>query len=316
MIHGGPGYVSMPISWWFGRGWEDYFTVVQWDQRGSGKTYLLTDPAKVAPTLTLDRTVSDAEEMTQWIRKTLGKEKIFVLGHSFGTYTGLQLALRHPDWLYAYIGVGQLTNGPESERRGWARTLEAAQQAGNSQAVRELQALAPYPPTGRRLSLKQIYAERKWLDYFGGVMAGRRGNDDESDLAGLSPDYTDAEIAHVWDGNRFTEEHMLPQVLGADLSGVRKLDCPLIIFAGRYDIDVNSELAADWFAKVHAPSKQFVWFEHSAHLPMTEEPGKFLVSLVRYARPFAERAGDVAPGGGGQDLENPVDFRQARSSFQ
>ena len=69
----------------------------------------------------------------------------------------------------------------------------------------------------------------------------------------------------------------------------------MIIFAGRHDYNVNSAVAAEWFAKVEAPSKQFVWFENSAHLPMTEESGKFLLSLVRYARPIAERAGDVAP---------------------
>jgi proline iminopeptidase len=64
LIHGGPGYVSMPMSWWFTRGWEEYFTVVQWDQRGAGKTYLLNDPATVGPTMTLERMVADAEEMS------------------------------------------------------------------------------------------------------------------------------------------------------------------------------------------------------------------------------------------------------------
>jgi pimeloyl-ACP methyl ester carboxylesterase len=58
---------------------------------------------------------------------------------------------------------------------------------------------------------------------------------------------------------------------------------------------VNANVAAEWFAKVNAPEKHIVWFENSAHLPMTEEPGKFLVSLVRFARPISEKAGDVAP---------------------
>src|SRR6185437_6840540 len=58
LIHGGPGYVSMPMSWWFTRGWEEYFTVVQWDQRGAGKTYLLNDPAAIAPTMTMKRMVA------------------------------------------------------------------------------------------------------------------------------------------------------------------------------------------------------------------------------------------------------------------
>jgi proline iminopeptidase len=68
---------------------------------------------------------------------------------------------------------------------------------------------------------------------------------------------------------------------------VRTLQCPLIVFAGRHDMNVNSELASDWFAAVSAPSKHFVWFEHSAHLPMTEERGKYLLSLALYARPLA-----------------------------
>ena len=289
-LHGGPGYISMPMSWWFSRGWEEYFTVVQWDQRGAGKTYLINDPDVVRPTMTLERMVADTEEMISWVRKELGKEKIFILGHSWGSYLGLEIASRHPNWLYAYIGVGQLTNGPENERRGWAYTLDAARRAGNSEAIRQLEAIAPYFAPGHPSPLKDIYTQRKWLDFYGGVMAHRSSNSPESDLAELSPDYSDQEILRIWEGNEFSERYLLAQVLGLDLSDINKLDCPLIVFAGRYDVNINSELAAEWFAKVKAPSKHFVWFENSAHLPMTEEPGKFLISLVRYAQPLAEES--------------------------
>jgi pimeloyl-ACP methyl ester carboxylesterase len=288
LIHGGPGYVSMPMSWWFTRGWEDYFTVVQWDQRGSGKTYLLNDPAQVAPTLTLERMQADTEELVSWLRDQFGKKKIFVIGHSWGSYLGLELAQHHPEWLYAYIGVGQLTNGPESERRGWKFAMDRARRAGNAQAVSQLESIAPYFAPGSHPSFQSILTQRKWLDLYGGVMAFRTGNSAESDLAELSPDYSDEEIRRIWKGNEFTESHLLREVLGLDLSGVRELRCPILIFDGRQDVNVNSEVAAEWFRTVKAPSKRFVWFEQSAHLPMTEEPGKFLVSLVRYARPLAE----------------------------
>jgi proline iminopeptidase len=293
VLHGGPGYVDMPMSWWFGRGWEEYFTVVYWDQRAAGKTYLLTDPATVKPTLTLERMVADTEELTAWVRKDLGKDKVFVLGHSWGSFLGVRLAQHHPEWLYAYIGVGQLADGLEGERRGWRFALDAAHKAGNTEAVRELEALAPYAAPGKPLSVKDIYAERKWVEFYGGTMAYRKDNVAESDLARLSPDYTDEESKHVWDGNEFATPILLPEILSLNL-GVKKLDCPLILFEGRHDTNVNAEAAAEWFAKVEAPEKHIVWFEHSAHLPMTEEPGKFLVSLLRYARPIAERAGDVA----------------------
>jgi proline iminopeptidase len=294
LIHGGPGYVSIPMSWWFSRGWEEYFTVVQWDQRAAGKTYLLTDPATIAPTLTRERMIADTEEMTAWVRRELGMGKIFVLGHSWGSFLGLQLAQRHPEWLYAYIGVGQLIDGPESERRGWGFAMDAARRAGNTEAVRELEAIAPYAAAGRIIPIKDIYVERKWVGYYGGVMVYRRDNSADSELAQLSPDYSDQEIRSIWEGNEFATPYLLPELVALDLTTNNKLAVPLILFEGRHDRNVNSEVAATWFDTVRAPEKHLVWFEHSAHMPMTEEPGKFLLSLVRCARPIAEKAGDLA----------------------
>jgi proline iminopeptidase len=294
-IHGGPGYVSIPMSWWFTHGLEEYFTVVQWDQRATGKTYLLTDPATVAPTLTPERMIADTEEMAAWARKEFGKDKIFVLGHSWGSFLGFQLAKRHPEWLYAYIGVCQLIDGPESERRGWRFAMDAARRDGSADAVRELESIAPYGAPGQTIPIKDILLERKWVGYYGGVMAYRRDNSADGDLSQLSPDYSDQEIGHIWDGNKFATPYLLPEVVALDLTKTNKLAVPLILFLGRHDRNVNAEVAAAWFDAVKAPEKQLVWFEHSAHIPMTEEPGKFLLSLVRYARPIAEKAGDVAP---------------------
>jgi len=294
-IHGGPGYVSIPMSWWFSRGWEEYFTIVQWDQRAAGKTHLLTDPATIAPTLTRERMIADAEEMAVWTRRELGKDKIFVLGHSWGSFLGLQLAQRHPEWVHAYIGVAQLIDGPENERRGWHFAMDAARRAGNAEAVRELEAIAPYGAPGRTIPMKDIYVERKWMGYYGGVMAYRRDNKADGDLAELSPDYSDAEIGRIWEGNEFATPYLLPELLKLDLTTIRKLAVPLILFEGRHDRTVNAEVSAAWFDTVEAPEKHLVWFEHSGHMPMTEEPGKFFLSLVRFARPIAEKAGDIAP---------------------
>jgi pimeloyl-ACP methyl ester carboxylesterase len=147
-IHGGPGYISIPMSWWFSRGWEEYFTIVQWDQRAAGKTHLLTDPATIAPTLTRERMIADVEEMATWARREFGKSKIFVLGHSWGTFLGLQLVQRHPEWVHAYIGVAQLIDGPENERRGWRFAMDGARGAGNVEAVHALEAIAPYGAPG------------------------------------------------------------------------------------------------------------------------------------------------------------------------
>jgi pimeloyl-ACP methyl ester carboxylesterase len=295
MLHGGPGWVSMPTSWYFQRGWEEYFTVVQWDQRGAGKTYAANDPANIAPTMTRPRMLADAEEMIAWLRKEFGKDRIFVLGHSWGSSLGIELARRHPEWLHAYIGMGQIVNSPESERRGWQFAMDAAKKDNNLEAVRELQAIAPYPAPGKPVVLKDLFLQRKWLGHYGGAVFNRTGFDAESAAIKLSPEYTDADLKTIWDGNAFSEKHLLAETIALDFSAYTEFRCPIVLFNGRHDYNVSSSVAAEWFARVKAPAKQLVWFEDSAHEMFNEEPGKTLVSLVRYARPFAEKAGDAAP---------------------
>jgi len=173
--------------------------------------------------------------------------------------------------------------------------MDAARRAGNAEAVRELEAIAPYAAPGRIIPIKDIYVERKWVGYYGGVMAYRRDNSADSALAQLSPDYSDQEIRRIWDGNEFATAYLLPELVALDLTMTNKLSVPLILFEGRHDRNVNSEVAATWFDTVKAPEKHLIWFERSAHMPMTEEPGKFLLSLVRCARPIAEKAGEIAP---------------------
>lgn len=293
MLHGGPGYPDLPLSWYFQRGWEEYFTVVQWDQRGAGKTYAANDSAAIAPTLTIPRMVADAEEMVAWLRREFGRERIFVLGHSWGSFLGLTIAQRHPEWLHAYIGVGQAVDVPESERRGWRFAMARARAAGDTQAVRELASIAPYAAPGRPITRAALELQRKYLSRYGGAVRGRPGGAHEVAAMALAPEYTDADLAALWTGNEVSEARLLAEVANRDLTGVTQLGCPLLLFEGRDDYNVSSSVAAEWFARVRAPEKRLVWFERSAHRVMNEEPGKMLVSLVRYARPFAERAGDV-----------------------
>ena len=294
-LHGGPGFAMMPISWTWQSAWEDYFTVVQWDQRGSGKTYGESDPKVVQPTLTFDRYVADTEELIQWLQLTYGKQKIFLLGHSWGSALGLMVAQKHPEWLHAYVGMGQVTDGARSERLGYEFALDAARRDHNAEAIKALEAIPDYAKPGHPLVLRELYVQRRWLGYYGGVVYGHHGFDADVGAISLSPDYTDADM-HAFDlGLDFTEDTLLAPLLQRDLSTITELRCPLILFAGRHDYNVSSVVAADWFAHVRAPSKQLVWFENSAHVPVMEEPGKALVSLVRYARPIAERAGDAAP---------------------
>jgi pimeloyl-ACP methyl ester carboxylesterase len=288
MIHGGPASPEIPTSWYFQNGWEDYFTVVQWDQRGSGKSYNANDPKLIQPTLSLDRITEDAGEVVQYLRSRYGKEKVFVLGHSWGSLVGLQLARRHPQWLYAYVGMGQIINGVAGERAGYEQTLRDAQAAGNAQAVSELKSIAPYPEPDGRVPLEKIDKERKWSVIYGGLTWGRSGLDYYYHLTQLSPDYSESDIAAIDKGSQLSLGPLLPYLTGFDYSGVTQWQCPIIIFAGRHDYTTPSSVVAEWFARVHAPAKKFVWFENSAHMMMVEEPGRMLVHLVEDVRPLAK----------------------------
>jgi pimeloyl-ACP methyl ester carboxylesterase len=307
-IHGGPASTEMPVSWLYQSAWEDYFTVVQWDQRGAGKTYVANDPKTVEPTVEGDRMIADAEEMVAWLRSNYHKRKIFVLGHSWGSILGLEVARRHPDWLHAYIGMGQIIDGVEGERIGYAWALAQARADHNDKAVQQLEAIAPYPRPDGSVSVEQIIAQRDWVIHYGGLTWGRADFDYAQDAAKLSPDDSRKEL-NPEDGIGESLGRLLPTMMRYDVRNVRRIDCPVFIFAGAHDYETPSQLAIRWLARLRAPRKGLVRFENSAHMMELEEPGKVLVHLVQDVRPLAVRAGDAAPVDAGAFAASPARTR-------
>ncbi|WP_028974719.1 alpha/beta fold hydrolase [Spirochaeta cellobiosiphila] len=293
-IHGGPGTTEMPVSWFYQAPLEDYFTVVQWDQRGGGKSVGSNDQAAVIPTITYERMINDGEEVLSYLQKEYGKEKIFVLGHSWGTLIGLELALRHPDSLYAYIGMGQVLSTHENEVLGYQFALEEARRNNNEKAIQELESIAPYPEEDGSLAVQEVLIQRYWVSFYGGMTWGRTNLDYEYNLRLLSPDYTDKDLEADNEAVNVVLK-LLPQLVDIDYRDITKLDVPLFLFSGRHDYAVPSAISAKWFEELQAPDKKLVWFEHSAHMMPMEQPGKFLLHLIQDVRPIAVKAGDAAP---------------------
>lgn len=285
-VHGGPGSVEMPMAWTFQRPWEDYFTVVQWDQRGAGKSYPLNDPKALAPTMTLERYRDDAIELIELLRQRYGKRKVVLMGHSWGSAVGLAVAAKRPDLLYAYVGVGQAIDFRENERVGLAWTLAQARERGDAQAVRALEALRPYPDAGA-FTIDKADAWRKWSIAWGALAAYRGNADFYFDATKLSPEYTAADRKAWGEGSAFSVATLWPKLAAVSHQGLREVDVPLVFFLGRHDYTVPAPIAADWLARVRAPSKRLVWFEHSAHLPMVEEPGRVFAALLQDVLPLA-----------------------------
>ncbi len=284
-LHGGPGFTSIPNSYLYTAQWQEYFTVVQWDQRGAGKTFG-RNPDLPAASMTIERMLADAEEVVVYLQRTYGRRRIVLVGHSWGSILGVELARRHPDWFYAYVGIGQATDAARSERMGYEATLAAARQAHDEEAIKALEQIAPFPdPNDPMVNLAHLGVERRWLAKYGGAVwtTTEAGLDR---VGRLSPDYSDTDWADRNKGLDFSLAALWVEVTRVDLFTVKRIDCPVILFEGRHDLNVNAELAAQWFGQLQAPSKKLVWFEDSAHMVFEEEPGKTLVTVQREVLPL------------------------------
>ena len=293
-VHGVPAFTTSPVAYHFMRDWEEYFTVVQWDQRGSGKTYAANDPSEVRQTMNVARFVADATELAEHLRERYGKRKIILMGHSLGTVIGVTAVQARPELFHAYVGSGQFVHFARSEAQGYAATLAAARADGNKQAVEHLMAIAPFPDPHRpERNLENLGTERRWLAHYDGYY-WRKGFGHNAAIASMSPVYTADELKLRDEAMGFSNEAMWRELGTVDLTGATKFEVPVIILQGRHDRGTSSKLVGEWFETIQAPEKHLVWFEDSAHMVHEEEPGKLLVSLVTLVRPLADASQAVA----------------------
>ena len=285
-LHGGPGSPMMPESWIFQRPWEDYFTMVQWDQRGAGKTFTESG-GRPDPSMTIERMQADAEELIDLLRKSYGKKKIFLMGHSWGSILGLRIAQHRPDRLYAYIGVGQVVNARRNEVVGYRETLAEADRVGNTHAVEALKALAPYPHPDGSTPLEKVIAERQWVVALGGMRYGKTV-DDSLEIRSLSPDYSDAEVAATPEGELGSVQALLGEMFTVDFDAVTTFKCPIVFFAGKVDRTTPTSIVEDYYERIQAPTKKLFKIERAAHYVVNEAPGEVLLKLVLNVRPLAE----------------------------
>ncbi len=143
-LHGGPGDVTNPWTLVLFAAWEKQFTVVQWDQRGAGRTLRKTGPS-IATTMTLDRMAQEGIELAEYLRKHLGKDKIVLVAHSFGSILGVRMVGSRPDLFYAYVGTGQVADETKNWAVGYEALLKKARALGNQRAIEELRRVGPPP---------------------------------------------------------------------------------------------------------------------------------------------------------------------------
>ncbi|MFY0256174.1 alpha/beta hydrolase [Chitinophaga sp. 30R24] len=285
-VHGGPASPMSPVMWMFQRPIEEYFTVVNYDQRASGKTYLANDTAALSETINIDRYADDAIELTELIKKRYQKKKVILIGHSWGTIVAMKAALKRPDLFYAYVGIGQVINTMDNERLSYEYGVKEATRLNNEAALKELKSIAPYPGD-KPVTRERIIIARKWPQYYGGLSAFRDEPIYYFDAPLLSPEYNKQEVAAIDQGSLFTLSRILPEFLKVDFKNIKEFPIPVLMFMGRYDYTTPSAPTDLWLKKVKASYKKGIWFENSAHLIPLEEPGKMFLTLVEYVRPLA-----------------------------
>jgi pimeloyl-ACP methyl ester carboxylesterase len=287
-IHGGPASPMSPVMWMFQRPIEEYYTVVNWDQRGSGRTYLNVSPDAISNTIKIDNYVSDAVELATYIKQRYHATKIILIAHSWGTIIGVKAALKRPDLFYAYVGIGQIVNIRDNEQVSFDYAVSQAEKFKNDTALAALRSIAPYPGD-QPITRERIIIARNWAQYYGGLSAFRNESMYFFDGPLLSPEYTRKDVAAIDQGNLFTLSRILPEFLAVDFKKIRKFPIPIFIFMGKYDYTTPSVPAATWLKGLSAPVKKGVWFENSSHLIPFEEPGKMLIELRNCLTPVVTR---------------------------
>lgn len=275
-LHGGPGAPETTLVKHYLGALEKHFVVVSWDQLGGGKSYSDRIPPE---RLTIDHMVSDGHELVLKLRQRFGKQKILLVGHSWGTVIGTTLAQRYPELFAGYVGVAQWTNSQERETLSYHLVLDWAKRAGRHDAVRDLERNGPPPYSGAD-EVKKIEVLKTWLQKSGGLTYGQ----DNMNLfllpLFLSHEYTWAEKFNFMNGLMFSMEHMWAEAMTVDLPRTApKLEVPVLFVSGRHDFNTPLSQIERYASALEAPQKDHVIFEKSAHSPCYEEPERF-VSLI------------------------------------
>lgn len=279
-LHDGPGMPAMPFIREGNQSLEEHFVVVNWDQRRAGKSY---DKAIPAETMTLEQFVADCLELVDYLRADLNTDKIYLAGHSWGSVVGVHAVKEHPEWFYAYIGIGQAVNFVQSEIISYRYTMDQARKT-NYQALTELREIDP-PPYGPEDYAAPLEIQRKWLFAFGGEVYGekdsRRHQKDLLRTLIYAPEYTIMDGWNAVRGNLQSVEMMWSELLQVDLlSQVPSLEVPVYFIHGRHDYVTAWELMEEYYQVLEVPAKQLIWFDFSAHSPHLEQPKGFARVMV------------------------------------
>lgn len=253
-LHGGPGNSVMHYAEKFTHALQEHFIVVQWDQREAGKTKSLNPSTG---SLTIDQFEQDTRQLIGILLDRFKQPKLYLAGHSWGTFLGFYIAKSYPELLEAYIAICPMINQSESERIILERMKNEAVKNRNAVARSELATVKIPFENG-----EQLYYHRKWvLDFMGSKAKITKAHVEE--------------WAHTW-LDVFNEASTENLLLNAPV-----LHCPVYFFVGRKDYQTNSLITEKYYQILQAPKKGLFWFEHSGHSLPSTEPDRLQEIIIK-----------------------------------
>ncbi|KIL37845.1 proline iminopeptidase [Gordoniibacillus kamchatkensis] len=285
-LHGGPGSTYSIFAAML-RPWEKDFTIVQRDQRGTGKTFRKNGNSGCG-TITFDRIAQDGIEVAQHVCQKLGQDKVILIGSSAGSLPGILMAARRPDLFHAYVGTDQ--NSPDSTRLAHRLALDAMREARMDKGVRWLEQMGPDPS---RWTLPDLDKRNRFM-----VKVPQQVPNMIMDLILpallASPEHTFRDIIDVFKGMNFSLEHLFREMVTFDYNKLgNRFALPFFIFQGESDIITPVAPAAAFFEKIEAPHKEFALIRNAGHLACFAQPEQFLAELNRRVRPLAVKPQDL-----------------------
>lgn len=278
-LHGGPGASATALMRKYNHDLENDFTVVYWDQRGAGKSY---NKKIETSTLTVKQLTDDADELTDYLRQRFQQQKIFIIGHSWGSRLGMYLVKAYPEKFSAYIGIGQEVAAYDGELQSYKFTLDKAKSTNNTKAIKELVEMGE-PQSGNYLSMYKtgfwgLVKQKEWLLKLGGERYNKRNYTDWIFQMLWSDEYSFTDLIKWSRASGATAGQMIKDSdfnqfdLRKDIPSVQ---IPVYFFAGLYDYNCPWPLVKQYYQQLKAPQKDFFLFEKSGHSLLFEEPARF-----------------------------------------
>ncbi len=275
-LHGGPGSPTSDIDYAFTRKWADVYTIVTWNQRNCGKSY---DKNQNDIVITKDLLMEDGKEMTEFLLKYLSKEKITILGHSWGSIYGANLVIEHPEYYDAFIGTGQLVDFDENEKRFKEEATKWAK--GDIEAMKIVGQLTP-----EKITIEHYMVKNTLMNKYGyGMM---KDGTDYNIFATIlfNPNYTVADWFKYFfrDTSVYMKFNMSDELKMFSLKGRYDYSIPYYNINGDKDYQTNFEIAGEYFEKVNAPEKKLYIMEDTSHGLLESKSSEFSKILHEIAK--------------------------------